>query len=38
VHNCVYNDDSECHAGHINVGPHNASSIDDTVCDTFRAE
>ena len=38
VHNCVYNEDSECHAGQITVGPGYASSIDETACDTFRAE
>ncbi|MCL2068447.1 MAG: DUF1540 domain-containing protein [Oscillospiraceae bacterium] len=37
VHNCVYNDASECHAGHITVGPEYASTVEGTACDTFRA-
>ena len=37
VKSCEYNDgENECTAGHISVGPTDASCSDDTVCATFR--
>ena len=37
VKSCEYNDgENECMAGHISVGPTDASCSDDTVCVTFR--
>lgn len=39
VTNCVYhNGKSQCCAGCISVGPHNASSSTDTACVTFKAK
>ena len=36
VKNCNYHDESNnCHAGHIRVGDKSATSISDTVCETF---
>lgn len=37
VQNCVYHDgNSECYAGEICVGPHNAECSANTVCATFK--
>ena len=37
VKGCEYNDgENECTAGHISVGPTDASCSDETVCATFR--
>ena len=37
VKSCEYNDgENECMAGHVSVGPCDASSSDETVCATFR--
>ncbi|MDR2909597.1 MAG: DUF1540 domain-containing protein [Oscillospiraceae bacterium] len=36
VNNCAYNDQKQCTAKQIKVGPQYASSSDDTVCVTFK--
>ena len=37
VVNCVYHDGkSECYAGEISVGPHDAKCSSNTVCATFK--
>lgn len=39
VTNCVYNEDGrKCMAGHIDVGPSNASTSSETLCGTFENE
>ena len=38
VTSCVYNDqENRCTADAIKVGPQNATSAGDTLCDTFKA-
>ena len=37
VKSCEFNDgENECTAGHISVGPCDASCSDETICATFR--
>lgn len=38
VLNCYYNKSKSCVAGQIKVGPQNAITSGDTVCDTFRPQ
>lgn len=39
VKNCTYHDESHnCHAGSIKVGPTEAETTTDTICETFEAK
>ena len=38
AHNCVYNEDSACHADHVDISGITAVNAGDTVCSTFTAK